>query len=309
MSRRTVERDAIDDLKALIMEPTKELRPIRIQLDDFSAVVFSVGNGDLRIKHSNEKIPSEESCLIISIGKVRIELDDYYNYLSGISFFDRSRDCPPLSHEHFFKILDFLSFCFELPLQLVDLSTKQIKACNLFWSLMRLRSGRTFYERFGFRHTAEAKDAEYYKELEGTPIQDIVPLQLLNILNVLASAEEDAPTFDPLSSSVSEFAVWVYDVCDKGLRLTRTPIFTDVVDALHETIREDRQEKNLYQSYQRPRRTSMYSVKKFAILPLKESGHQDFYFVVRSSGMGGSRRAQKRTSKRKHKGQRTRSLS
>ena len=305
MAQRSVERVAVEDLKTLIMAPTKEFRPLWIQLDKFGAVPFSVGNGTLRIENfQNLPVIDEEDenyCIVITVNMLQLNLEDYYHSISTRKGYDRERDCPTPNHEQLFQILDFLSVCFDLPVHLNDVSTKSVNHCTLMWSLMRLRSKVSFYERFGWIHLNRNENEAFYKALEEVPINKIVKRGLRN-LKEMAVADGDPSPFDPSESTVHEFAVWVHDACEKNLPFTNTPEFRTALDTLHEFVKNFRQKLKLKQTFYRPRSNRTFAVNKYAVSNGKDgAADPGFYFAVRTLVTGGKRRPTKRTFKLKRK--------
>jgi hypothetical protein len=245
------------DLKLAIRN--KKIIDVLIRFDAYPDVHFKIGNNAMKsfpdqteLQKYLDVFPEDELKLIEPLNCISVKfnrnIDLEYYYFSFSEIKKLQGICQPLSHSHFFNILDFFSFVMDQDIHVSDDSLKWVEDCKLRWLIMFLVKHRTFYERYEF------VNEQNHRALTELGSQNFMSFQCkskrkcdflkLHVQDLIEQSDP-SPTVDEYvrkikdsSATMSDIAMFIYLLCLEKNRIGEDPLFQEFMKYFHDILED-----------------------------------------------------------------------
>lgn len=245
-----------EDLKSAIRN--KNIIDVMIRFDDYPEVHFKLGNhamksfpDEIELQKYLDIFPEDElklieplNCISVKFNR-NIDLEYYYFSFSEIKNFQGI--CQPLSHAHFFNILDFFSVVMDQPIHVSDDSLKWVEDCKLRWLIMFLVKHQTFYERYGFVNETNHRELtelgsqnfmEFPCKSKKCRFLKLHIQELVEQTDPSPSLHEYIEKIKDRSATISDIAMFIYLLCVEKNRICEEPLFQEFIKFFHDILED-----------------------------------------------------------------------
>jgi hypothetical protein len=196
---------------------SRGIDPFSFKFDPIK-VLFNFGFSYIVLNSSDDK-----PCIQLRLTEHGLDLMRYFYKVD-------KKTCPYVTHEAFFKILDFFSYFFDKKVGVKDNSVKVLNDCTLDVMTMSLVKNKTFYNRYGFENATFAEKLEEIGKSVNTKTKELRDLILQNSLSKNTSVQHLAKKILSGDATLKETAIFFYTLCEQQHPLTSKEEFKQAVN-------------------------------------------------------------------------------